>query len=94
MSISAGRITATLPGKLDTDAVVTVGVGRAAITKNDGGQRSAGRWPGMDPPAMSIATQGPPGDVCTERGNPVAIKIDSVFFSTFLPRVALPIDFG
>ncbi len=86
---AAGGLAAALPRELDANAVVPVGVGGVGAANDDGGQRAAGGWPGVDAAAVGIGTQRLPGDVGTEGGDPVAIEVDTVFFSAFLIGVAV-----
>ncbi len=89
MFAAAGGLAAALPRELDANAVVPVGVGGVGAANDDGGQRAAGGWPGVDAAAVGIGTQRLPGDVGTEGGDPVAIEVDTVFFSAFLIGVAV-----
>jgi hypothetical protein len=54
MRVAGRAATAALPGELDTDAAIAVGVGGAAIADNNAGQGAARGGAGMD-----VAVEGP-----------------------------------
>ena len=48
MLVASTGIGTALPGELDTDTTVAVGVGGAAVADDNCGQRAVGRWAGVN----------------------------------------------
>lgn len=66
----------SLPGKLDADATVAVGVGGVAPPDEDGGEGAAGGGAGMDMPSVTVSHQRLPGDAGADGGEGVAVVVD------------------
>ena len=86
MLVASTGIGTALPGELDTDTTVAVGVGRGAAADDDGSQGTVGRWAGVNVASMGIAHQRLPGNAGADAGDPVAIEIDALY-ATLLPNL-------
>ncbi len=82
-----------LPGELDTDATVAVGVGGAAVADDNRGQRAVGRWAGVNVTSMTVSHLRLPRDACTDGGNQVAVEVDLPFSPLLLAGFTVD-DFG
>jgi hypothetical protein len=74
---TVGRLAAALPGELDADAPVAVGVGRVTRADDDGGEGAVGARAGVDPAAVGIGHERAPGNAGADGLEFVAVEVDA-----------------
>ena len=81
VSLPAGGLVAALPGELDFEAQVAVGVGGRSGADDDGGLGAGDGGPGVQPAAVAVGEQRAPGD-----GGPDGVELVAVEVDFPLPR--------